>query len=98
MFDDDSRWVDARDRHDDARDIESRDREPVDPRDVFAHDLDLPRSDERDRVHDRDREYRLRNSETQRCRLSGLFELSPRASFFQRSAGVMPASSFRGGG
>jgi len=54
MFDDDSRWGDARDRHDDPRDIESRDREPVDPRDVFAHDLDLPRSDERERVHDRD--------------------------------------------
>ena len=53
MFDDDSRWGDSRDRHDDPRDIESRDREPVDPRDVFMHDLDLPRFDERERVHDR---------------------------------------------
>jgi DNA-binding MarR family transcriptional regulator len=62
MFDDDSRWGDARDRHDD-------------PRDVFAHDLDLPRSDERDRVHDRDREYRLRNSETRTLSTVGAFRV-----------------------
>ena len=37
MFDDDSRWGGgARDRHDDPRDVESRDREPVDPRDACS--------------------------------------------------------------
>src|ERR1700752_907936 len=46
MFDD--RWGDSRDRDHDPRDIDARDREPVDPRDVFMHDLDLPRSDERE--------------------------------------------------
>jgi hypothetical protein len=75
MFDDDSRWGDSRDRHDDPRDVESRDREPVDPRDVFAHDLDLPRSDERERVHDRDRDYSLRKSETRTLATVGAFRV-----------------------
>ena len=38
---DDARWGDdPRDRDDDQRD---RDRDPVGPRDVFSHDLDLPK-------------------------------------------------------
>ena len=57
MFDDDPRWGDSRERDEDARDLDGRDREPGDPRDVFMRELDLPRSDVRQRVHDRDREY-----------------------------------------
>jgi hypothetical protein len=77
MFDD--RWGDSRDRDHDPRDVDVRDREPVDPRDVFMQDLDLPRSDERERVHDRDRDYRLRESETRTLSTVGAFVLCPRA-------------------
>jgi len=73
MFDD--RWGDSRDRDHDPRDVDARDREPVDPRDVFMHDLDLPRSDERERVHDRDRDYRLRESETRTLSTVGAFRV-----------------------
>ena len=53
MFDDDPRWgSDPRERDDDTRD-----RDPVDPRDVFVNKLDLPRGLERELVRDRDREY-----------------------------------------
>lgn len=47
-----------------ARDLDARDREPGNPRDVFMRDLDLPRGHDRERVHDRDREYTLRESES----------------------------------
>ena len=47
MFDDDPRWSDSRERDEDARDLEGRDREPGDPRDVFMCKVDLPRSHER---------------------------------------------------
>ena len=73
MFDD--RWSDSRDRDHDPRDVDVRDREPVDPRDVFMHDLDLPRSDERERVHNRDRDYRLRESETRTLSTVGAFRV-----------------------
>jgi hypothetical protein len=73
MFDD--RWGDSRDRDHDPRDVDVRDREPVDPRDVFMQDLDLPRSDERERVHDRDRDYRLRESETRTLSTVGAFRV-----------------------
>ena len=53
MFDDDPRWGDSRERDEDARDLDGRDREPGDPRDVFMRELDLLRTDERQRVHDR---------------------------------------------
>lgn len=60
MFDDDPRWGnDPRERHDD-----SRERDAVDLWDVFADKLDLPRGPERELVHDRDREYTLRGSES----------------------------------
>lgn len=70
MFDDDPRWGDSRDRDDNSRDLgrggafDVRDRDPGDPRDVFMRDLDLPHGHERERVHDRGREYTLRESES----------------------------------
>src|SRR5947209_3484600 len=71
MFDD-PRWNDSRDRADAARDLgrcgrdplDVRDREQVDPRDVFTSDLDLPRGHEREPVWERDRHYSLRASES----------------------------------
>src|SRR5437867_4260687 len=74
MFDD-PRWSDGRERDDDARDLDGRDREPADPRDVFMRELDLPRSDERQRLHDRDREYSLRESETRTLATVGAFRV-----------------------
>lgn len=74
MFDD-PRSDDSRDRGEDPRDIDARDREPVDPRDVFMRDLDLPRGHERDRVYDRDREYTLRQSETRTLSTVGAFRV-----------------------
>ena len=55
----------------DPRSVDSRDREPddpraadsVDPRDVFTRDLDLPRGLERERVHLHGHDYDLRGSE-----------------------------------
>ena len=87
MFDD-PRWGDdPRDREDDCcdrddddwrgLDRDSRDREHgLDPRDVFMHDLDLPRGQEREIVHDaRDREYTLRGSETRTLSTVGAFRV-----------------------
>ena len=74
MFDD-PRWDDNRERDDDPRDLDGRDREPGDPRDVFMRELDLPRSDERQRVHDRDREYSLRESESRTLATVGAFRV-----------------------
>ncbi len=70
---DDARWGDdPRDRDTDARD---RDREPVDPRDVFSHDLDLPQGLEREIVRDRDDEYELRGSESRTLSTVGAFRV-----------------------
>ncbi len=74
MFDD-PRSDDTRDRDDDPRDRNGRDREPSDPRDVFMRELYLPRTDERQRVHDRDREYSLRESETRTLATVGAFRV-----------------------
>jgi len=79
MFDDDPRWGDSRERDNDPRDLDGRDRELSDPRDVFMRELDLPRTDERQRVHDRDREYSLRGSERARWRSWARFAWCPRA-------------------
>jgi hypothetical protein len=79
MVDDDPRWGNSRERDDDPRDLDGRDREPGDPRDVFMRELDLPRTDERQRVHDRDREYSLRESETRTLATVGAFRVGPRA-------------------
>ena len=59
------------DPQDDARWPE-RDR---DPRDVFTRDLNLPRGRERALVHDRDREYRLRGSESRTLAAVGAFRV-----------------------
>lgn len=71
MFDDDPRWSgDPRARGDDTRD-----REGLDPRDVFVDALYLPRGHEREFVHDLDREYRLRGSESRTLSLVGSFRV-----------------------
>jgi len=72
MFDD-PRWDDSRNR-DDGRDRDSRDRD-VDPRDVFMEGLDLPRGLERELVHERDREYTLRGSESRTLSVVGVFRV-----------------------
>lgn len=71
MFDDPR--DDSRDR-DDGRDRDSRDRD-VDPRDVFMEGLDLPRGLERELVHERDREYSLRGSESRTLSVVGAFRV-----------------------
>lgn len=80
MFDEDPRWSDSRDRDDESRDLDGRDREPRDARDVFMRDVDLPRSHERERVHDRDRDNSLRESESRTLATVGAFASCPRAS------------------
>lgn len=73
MFDDDARWgTDPRELTND-----SRDRDPVDPRDVFVEKLDLPRGPERELVRDREREYTLRGSESRTLSLVGAFRVVP---------------------
>jgi DNA-binding MarR family transcriptional regulator len=73
---------DVRDRDDDWR--EERHREPrdrdddrggLDPRDVFMRDLDLPRGQERELVHDRDRDYTLDGSESRTLSSVGAFRV-----------------------
>jgi DNA-binding MarR family transcriptional regulator len=73
---------DVRDRDDDwreAREREPRDREhdigDLDPRDVFMHDLDLPRGPERELVRDRDRDYTLNGSESRTLSTVGAFRV-----------------------
>jgi hypothetical protein len=63
---DDARWPE--------RDRDPRDRS-VDPRDVFTRDLNLPRGHERHLVHDRDREYTLRGSESRTLATVGAFRV-----------------------
>jgi hypothetical protein len=46
-----------------------------DPQDVFSRDLYLPRGPERELVHDRDREYTLRGSETRTLATVGAFRV-----------------------
>ena len=69
----DPRWSDdPRDRDDYGRELSQgsrgglsnpREREPLDARDVFTRDLELPRGHERERVWARDSDVRLRGSE-----------------------------------
>lgn len=70
MFDDDPRSNDDPRERDDTRD-----RDPVDPRDVFVEQLDLPRGLERELVHERDREYDLRGSESRTLSTVGAFRV-----------------------
>lgn len=63
----------------DERDRISRDRGDLrasaDPRDVFSHDLDLPRGPDRELVHDRDRDYTLNGSESRTLSTVGAFRV-----------------------
>jgi hypothetical protein len=58
-------------------------------RDVFTRDLDLPRGREREIVHDRDREYTLRGSESRRLATVGAFRVVSRRDL--RDHGDRPA-------
>ena len=69
----DPRWSDdPRDKDDHSRDLsrggrggsDPRERERVEPRDVFVERVNLPRGPEREHVRFRDRDYRLRGSES----------------------------------
>ena len=71
---------DSRSRSDDGR--HSRDRSgrgrgggASDPRDAFLRHVDLPRGDEREVIRDRDREYRLRGSESRTLSTVGSFRV-----------------------
>ena len=71
----DPRWGDdARDqsRHSVERELAGRD-----PRDAFMRHVDLPRGPEREIVHDRDREYTLRESESRTLATVGAFRVVP---------------------
>ncbi len=90
------RLDDERDRDEERRDDRDRygrdrDRDTRDPRDVFMRDLDLPRGHEREVVRDRDREHKLRGSESRTLSTVGSFRVvmprdlgdgAPRASAF----------------
>jgi DNA-binding MarR family transcriptional regulator len=62
-------------RDHDSRDIQGRD--PLDLRDVFMRDLELPRGADREIVRDRDHEYALRGSETRTLATVGAFRVVP---------------------
>jgi hypothetical protein len=83
---DDPRWGDdSRDRDDGARDLsrgrragsDSRDRDRLDPRDVFMEHVDLPRGLDREHVHTHDHDYTLRGSETRTLTTVGAFRVVP---------------------
>jgi DNA-binding MarR family transcriptional regulator len=59
------------------RDADPREAEAVDPRDVFAQGLDLPRGLERERVHVHDHDYELRGSEVRTLATIGAFRVVP---------------------
>jgi hypothetical protein len=79
----DPRWGDdSRDREPDSRDLgragtDPREREQVDPRDVFMDHVDLPRGLDREHVHTRDHDYTLRGSETRTLATVGAFRVVP---------------------
>ena len=84
MFD--PRWGDdPRDRDDNSRDLsrgsrggsDPRDRERVDPRDVFMEHVNLPRGLEREHVHHHGHDYTLRGSETRTLTTVGAFRAVP---------------------
>lgn len=60
-------------------DGQASDRGARDPRDVFTHDLDLPRGRERERVHVHARVYELRGSEVRTLATVGAFRVVPEA-------------------
>jgi hypothetical protein len=82
----DPRWGDdPRDRDDNSRDVsrdsrgasDPRERERVDPRDVFTEHVNLPRGLEREHVHYRDHDYTLRGSESRALATVGAFRAIP---------------------
>ena len=82
----DPRWGDdPRDRDDNSRDLsrgsrgssDPRDRERVDPRDVFMEHVNLPRGLEREHVHYHGHDYTLRGSETRTLTTVGAFRAVP---------------------
>jgi len=83
----DPRWDDdPRDRDDDGRELSRgsrgglsnpRERERLEPRDVFTRDLDLPRGPDRQRVWARDSDVRLRGSEVRTLATVGAFRVVP---------------------
>jgi hypothetical protein len=79
----DTRWGDSRE-HDprDQRDewprvYDPRDRNDYDPRDALMRDLDVPRSDERELVVDRDRVYELDGEDSRTLAAVGAFRVVP---------------------
>src|SRR5690606_7613996 len=54
-----------------------RDRERVDPRDVFMHHVNLPRGRDREHVHYHGHDYTLRGSETRTLAAVGAFRAIP---------------------
>jgi len=79
----DARWGDpreygGRDRNDERpRVYDPRDRDDPDPRDALMRDLDLPRSDERELVVDRDRVYELDGEDNRTLAAVGAFRVVP---------------------
>ena len=83
----DSRWDDdPRDRDNYGRELSQgsrgglsnpREREPLDARDVFTRDLELPRGPERERVWARDSDVTLRGSEVRTLATVGAFRVVP---------------------
>src|SRR5260370_13873619 len=83
---DDPRWsADPRDREDGSRDLsrgspagsDARERDQVDPPDVFMEHVDLPRGLDREHVHTHDHDYTLRGSETRTLTTVGAFRVVP---------------------
>ncbi len=82
----DPRWGDdPRDRDNNSRDLtrgsrggsDPRERERVEPRDVFVDRVSLPRGPEREHVRFRDRDYTLRGSESRTLASVGAFRVIP---------------------
>jgi hypothetical protein len=85
MSDDPSWGDDRRDRDDGSRDLsrgsrggsDARERDQVDPRDVFLEHIDLPRGPDREHVHAHDHDYTLRGSEARTLTTVGAFRVVP---------------------
>ena len=82
----DPRWGDdPRDPDENSRDMsqgsrggtDPRERERVDPRDVFMNHVSLPRGREREHVHSHGCDYTLRGSETSTLTTVGAFRAVP---------------------
>ena len=75
---DDPRERDTRERADELpRVYDPRDREDHDPRDALMRDLDLPRSDARELVVDRDRVYELDGEDSRTLAAVGALRIVP---------------------